>query len=304
MHMARVHKSVPDKLLSRDLFDFVVNGPKSEGNRFYDANRTELCMFYLNYLTNMSNNKDIDIIFSSFISPLEWKEFEQILLLPIHRSKDLRLSSEIKTKYNLQVMKISQLLQMSSRSLAFLSKNIRNELYEIVLTKNTTFDVTTMTFTRVILKKNIRDVLKLTVRLAVKCWIEHGHWVIGHVGEGRRICKNSYEQYCATESMSCLDSFGSILCYVVWLYCYNEDLNFGDKSCCFIIQNTLSIELETYNKDLDEIERKSEDDKKKHNEKFVLNFILSLESEFSFPLQKNLAKLFEISREFAIAVDC
>jgi len=57
-----------------------------------------------------------------------------------------------------------------------------------------------------------------------------------------------------------------------------------------------------YNLNFSKTRRKVGYDKKKRDKKIVLNFILSLNSEFSFPLQKNLAKLFELSYEFDIIV--
>merc|ERR1712048_625631 len=113
----------------------------------YDAKRTELCLSYMNYILTLSNNKDFELYLSSFISPLGWKEFETILQLPTHSREEIRLIYKLDTNYNLHVMQKSQLLQMSSRSLSFVSKIIQNELYEIVQTNKITLDVTNMPFT-------------------------------------------------------------------------------------------------------------------------------------------------------------
>ena len=94
--------------------------------------------------------------------------------------------------------------------------------------------------------KNLHDSLNSCTIWTMKCLLRHGHWLYGHLGEGKRNCESSDQQRCALEAKSCFKSLGSILCCISWMYCMEEKIAFGQQDCCFVIRDCLSSVLESH----------------------------------------------------------
>ena len=113
--------------LTKSLIEFVVKGPKSEGTLIRDPNRTDLVLTYLDFLIDKSYRNG----YSSCPLILKRSEFEFILSLPITETTDFTRYKTNNMPMSM-VWRLSQAMQMSSRSLLFLSKLVENQLSTIM----------------------------------------------------------------------------------------------------------------------------------------------------------------------------
>jgi len=294
LQMTAVLNIVPNSQLTRNLFDFVVLGPKSEGTHFREANRTELVSSYLN--TMLDKLYQPDCALAPKIAPMKWNEVEQIISLPISQTEDNPCSSQLRLA-----------LQMSSSSLSFLSKLFYKELQYNNMESNVVVSrrYVSQPLCSTVLDNKVRDSLKIAVRLASQSWIRHGHWLYGYINEDRRACKSSDEQQCTAEVKRCFNSLGEIVCFLSWLYCVEENIPFGDNDCCFVIVDAMSSELEKayYNNQGKQSARKTSKAKiEKYVRRIKLRFVLSLDTKFSRPLQLQLGNMMKLSSDLSIVI--
>ena len=296
-HMESAFNVVPNYNLASNFSQFILTGPKSEGTRFKDYHRTELTELYIESITKKLMEPGCEG--KSRIGPSKWIELEQILSLPLTETKDIIITPN-KSHSTFKIQQLAQALQFSSTSLRIISSAFKLELEEAISTDNI-FESRPLycnqPLTTLFMKNQIRGSLKAVIRLAVQCWIQHGHWLLGYLNEDRRVCETSEEQHCASEVKSCLASMGSIICHLAWLNCAEEGVEFGSENCCYDIRDAVLLELESldFTKYNSSGKKVSAAAKKKFLRSFKLRILLSLTTDFSRPLQSKLAGLFELS---------
>ena len=113
---------------------------------------------------------------------------------------------------------------------------------------------------------------------------------------------SSEEEHCITSCKSCLDSFGSIVSYLSWLYCVEECIEFGHDDCCFLIKDVLLGELQNvhYASYIDSGKKASAATKKKVLTGLKLRFVLSMDTVFSKDLQERLGSMLGVSSELQL----
>ena len=147
---------------------------------------------------------------------------------------------------------------------------------------------------RAVLDNNVREALKYAVRYAAQCWVRHGHFIIGD-GEDLPPAGSADEDWCATEAKRCLDSLGSIVSHLAWLYCAEEGLDLGENDCAFVTRDAISAEFQRLLQDGSDFgflgkKKPSVATWKKFSRRAKMWFILSVDREFASPLRVNLAK--------------
>ena len=153
---------------------------------------------------------------------------------------------------------------------------------------------------KAILRNGIRESLEITVRLTFQSWIRHGHWSYGFMNEGRRICKSSDEQRCATEAKCCVNYLGEIVCFLAWLYCAEGEIQFAASDCCSVIADAMTSEIEKAgygNLNMKSLHEPNGTMEQKYGKSIKLRFLLSLNTEFSRPLQLNIGQILTLSAD-------
>jgi len=298
MHLESAWNSLCSQKLSDFFSEFLIHGPKSEGTRIREPHRTELAFIYMEKV--MVKLKLDQHQIKHHIGPSTAAKLEQILELPMSETVDAAYGKMSES----ETSRMAQALQFSSKSLGFVAKSITMELKDIVngSVQPTEKLVNSMPFVSLFLKTEIRDCLKMVVRSAMKSLLRHGHWLTGCPGEGRRLCKTSHEQKCATETQSCIKAFGTIVSHAAWLHCAKEEIPFADASCCCIIQAAVESEVATIDFAKMSEEKFSVKDKDKYESDMKLRFIFSLNSTMSKELQMRLSELFDVSTEVRLVL--
>jgi len=298
MHLESSWNSVPNDKLTQLLSEFLVDGPKSEGTRIRESHRTELAFMYMDKA--MATLKLDDCKCKHRIGPSTESKLEQLLALPMNETNDAFYGKMSQS----QTYRLAQGLQFSSKSLGFAAKSITMELSDIVsgTAQPTQKLLNEMPFASLFLKTDIRNSLKMVVKCAMKSLLRHGHWLTGYPGEGRRLCKTSHEQKCASECQSCIKAFGILISHVAWLYCAKEEIPFADQSCCFVIQDVVESELSS----IDFVKLSTTGKKfslkarNKYTRDMRLRFLFALDTAFSREMQMQLSQLFNLSAEASI----
>jgi len=302
MQMESVLNTTPNTNLAQNLIEFVTRGNKKEGTHFHDPNRTELVSIYLR--TMLGKLYKPTYASAPKIAPTTWTEVKEILSLPIFHIDNSTMVCTCQTlQSSSTVRRLGLELQLSSKSLSFISKLFMKEIQ----LKNTGSyaSVRSQPLCKAILENTIRESLKVTVRLAMQSWIRHGHWLYGFMNEGRRVCKSSDEQRCATEANCCLNYLGEFVCFVAWLFCAEEGIQFAAPDCCFVIMNAMEAELEKAYDDALDMKSAREADttmREKYVETVKFRFLLSLDTEFSRPLQMNLGTMLALSIDLSTII--
>ena len=293
MHLQSTLNAFPNQHLAKSLSRFSVSGLESEGFRVREPYKTELTFRYMERARAKTNHH---------FCPSSFDDLRSLLQLPVCESMELHYGriSNIKTR------SLASALQFSSRSLSFLAKSLSLELENTIGGHShvEVKDLNDMPIASLFLRNQIRDSLKLVARSAIRCLLQHGHWLYGLLGENLRICKSLDEQQCASETRRCLEALGEIVSYTAWLFCAKEEVPFGHTNCCFPILDVVNSELS--NMDLSKmssngkrISVKARNEFEKHTK---LRFVLSLNTEFAEDLQIPLSNMFGVSDEVNVAL--
>lgn len=298
MHMGNASNTIPNNIMARNFSKFLQTGPMCEGTAFKDCKRTELTAIYLeNVLTKMA---DANCQSKFNLAPAAWSDLEEIFNLPLSQTEGI--DTKVPSRHD--VLILEQALQMSSTSLKLIALNLELELLSIMEDGSQTDKrllYSNLPFASLILNNRTRQSLKTVVRLATKCWVRHSHWLIGNHNERSRIDDHFGAERCSIESKACFDAFGAIICYLSWLYCMEEKIDFGHDDCCFVIKDAMLSELANVDYSMYLQGKKATHvTKKKILTSIKLRFVLAMDTSFSRDLQLRLGSMLGVSSELKL----
>lgn len=286
-HLAEVFDRYPTDSLHVNLQDFLIEGPKSDGVKIRDPNKTELVYRYTNFIA--------ENCFHSWrvcsIHPRSWDECQKILYLP---SRDCLTQCDEMT--DTAIRRMLQGLQFSSLTLDFVSKLILNEIKDSTEQKQLSRSrnlYRSKTIIGYALNHGIRESLKTSIRSFMKCWIEYETFRLRCFTSGSGQLNEIHR--CLDELEGCLKSLGAVASSLSWCYCAENGLGFGSKDCCVLYRDIL--ESEVRNSCLT-FQGKGEQGLSKKDD-FIFRIILSIRTNFSFPLEANLAEMFRLPGAFS-----
>ncbi len=291
IHACNAFHTVPNLSLSRQITEFILRGPmSSDGTYHTDYNRTELVAIYVDSINKkiMQSDSKINSRVKFNVAPLNWNDFEEILKLPMRETPT--------NSHNLGLT-----MHLSSTSLRLIALSLETVLKSAIQSDDKSL-YSNHNLVETLISQGLRSCLKETARLFAKCMVKHGHWILGDSAEGYKSCETSNESLCVLEFKSCLSSYGSIICQLAWLFCMEESLDFAHEECCFIIKDAILNELEKINFGVYtcSCKRVNAATKKRIKKSIKLQLILSLDNDFSEPLQLSLGTMLEVSKDLSI----
>ena len=229
-HSAAFHQTLPNSSLSQKTFSLMMTGPQNEGVSFRDPNRMELAYDYMRLSLATSQRLEIGPNISSF-APSSWEDIQHILAQPLKETEQMGTFYSIKESDSISAMrKLGEALQTAASGLSCVDELLKDELSdgkEAGTSSNPRRLYMVNPTVRAALDINVREALKIAVRHAAQCWVRHGHLVIGS-GDDLPSADSADEDWCAMEARRCLDSLGSIVSHLAWLYCAEEGIELGD----------------------------------------------------------------------------
>merc|ERR1711997_742211 len=115
--------------------------------------------------------------------------------------------------------------------------------HNLYSTSSVTFDpglLNAMPTVRFVRMYGVRSGLNAAVRHTTKCLVRHSRWVMDQ-GDLDSACNSgsvsSSDECCALEARVCLDSLGSSICVIAWLFCVEEKAELVDPSVAFVIKD-------------------------------------------------------------------
>jgi len=303
-HSAAFHHNLPNSSLAQKTFNLMMTGPQNEGVSFRDPNRMDLAYDYMRSSIAASQRLDIGNNISSF-APSCWEDVQHILAQPMKGTEQMGTFNSIKESGSTSAMRrVGEALHTAASGLSCVEELLKDELRdgkEAGTTANPRRLYMVNPTVRAALDINVREALKVAVRHAALCWVRHGHFIIGD-GDDLLLAESSDEDWCAMEAKRCLDSLGSIISHLAWLYCAEEGIELGDNDCSFIISDALRNAFESLHQESADFglrgkKKPSVASWKKYSKRAKMWFILSLDSSFASPLQKNLAKMLSLSKD-------
>lgn len=303
-HSVAFHHTLPNSALSQKMFNLMMTGPQNEGISFRDPNRMELAYDYMRLCLTSSHRLDVGPNIASF-SPSCWEDVQHILAQPLQETEQMGTFHSIKESVSTSAMRrLGEALHTAASGLSCIDELLKDELTdgkEAGTTSNPRRLYMVNPTVRAALDANVREALKVAVRHAAQCWVRHGHFVIGD-GDDLLPAESADEDWCAMEAKRCLDSLGSIISHLAWLYCAEEGIELSDNDCSFIICDALRNELESLHQDSADFghigkKKPSVASWKKYSKRAKMWFILSLDNSFASPLQQNLAKMLSLSKD-------
>ena len=287
---------VPNSSLLESFCEFNINGPKCEGTGFLDPHRTELVSSYLYQVMRKIEHagSNVEMAFNEG----SWVWLERVLSLPLNTNYidgDIYSISTIQSK--------AQTLQFCSRSLNFCSKLFEKELSTPIRKqdgKDTDRNLySDKVLTSGVLENGIRSSLKSVVRLAIQCHLHHTR----KSHEPTTSVQSPDEQLCEKEFKSCANSLGEIVCYFAWVYCAEEQIQWGDQDCCHVVRDVVDFETGSFNWQKKGGGKKMSAAVKNRLMKDIqLQFLLSVDTPFSNPLQRCLGSMLGLETELSIIV--
>jgi len=306
-HSSVFHHTLPNSALSQKLFNLMKKGPQSEGFTFRDPNRMELAYDYVRLSLATSAELEKGPNFPSF-GPSSWADVQHFLDQPLQETARMGSFYSIRESDSASSMRrLGEALQVAARGLSCIDELLKSGLKD-AKEEGTTCNPRRLyaanPTTRAVLDNNVRESLKYAVRCAAQCWVRHGHFIVGD-GEDLPPAVSSDEDWCATEAKQCLDSLGSIVSHLAWLYCAEEGLDMGDNDCAFVINDALGAEFEKLHQDGSDFgflgkKKPSIATWKKFSRRAKLWFILSVDTTFASPLRTNLAKLMHMTKDMKV----
>ena len=295
MHMGNALNTIPNNIMTRNFSKFLQTGPMCEGTAFKDFKRTELTAIYLEQMSRKMADANCHSKFN--LAPAAWSDLEEIFSLPLSQTKGI----DTKAPSRHDVLILEQALQMSSTSLKLIALNLELELLSIMKDGSQTDkrrSYSNLPFASLVLNNRPRQSLKIVVHLATQCWVRHSHWLIGNHNQRLQINDLSGAERCSIESKACFDAFGAIICYLSWLYCMEEKIDFGHDDCCFVIKDAMLSELSNLDYSMHLQGKKATHvTKKKILTSIKLRFVLAMETSFSRDVQLRLGSMLGVSSE-------
>jgi len=290
-----VHDSVPPSTMVQKLMELAKFGPKAEGSSVYfkDPHRIELASEYVCGLVSASSRLVRQDSYALF-GPSSWDDIKVLLLQSI-----------VETENMISGRRLAQGLQLAARGAKLLSLMLTTELqgHNLYFTSSVTLDSQSlkgMPTVQSLKSYGVRSGLNAAVRHTTKCLVRHSRWVMdqGDLDSttGRRSASMS-DECCALEARACLDSLGSTVCVIAWLFCVEERIELVDPSVAFVIKDAFLAELERC---LEHFPEMNERNKGKFVKKLKMYFLLSLVEDFCTPIVVSLGSMIGVEDELSL----
>ena len=309
-HELTVHNSVPNLTLSKNLWDLVRDGPKSEGVAFRDPNRTELGRRYLALLLTAENGpwKSVpdSLTAGAEFGPFLWENLECVLRAPLDETEQVNMANPQPSS----LRRIGQSLQVATCGLWCILKLLQRELVcanMVELSKGAEkLSPCSGPMARMLKDRCIREALKLAARCAASCWARHGHWILGAPpgceAVEQKTSSESQRQFCADEAKGCLDYLGRIVSHMLLLFNIEEGLVCGGDEGALAIRDAVLSEIDCTNHDTDDEDPGMLEARSRYFHRLKLRFVLSLSEDCAEPLKRKLAELLGVLSEFSIVM--
>lgn len=292
-HTLSSWKYMPNENLSHSFSSFLLDGPLNDNIKILEPYRTELTFLYLEQVLETQSVHE----YSCRRNSIDCLDFEKLLEFP---SDDTNCKLNGTTFSDSDICLIAKQLQFRSMALHFAARCITEELRLVVSAE---IEASTETFLKrrfvsCILRRGVRDSLKMFVKTYVRFMSKYGHWLIGTY-DVPAYASSTNEQLCAFEVERFLKALGTLISYTAWLLSVREKITLIDYSCCGLMRDTFENEFSTLNFYSDPSKKKLKERRKKD---MKLQFLFSLETVFSREFQRELSKMFNVSKEFELLV--
>ena len=289
-----VHDSIPPITMVQKLMDLMKYGPKADGANIYfkDPHRTELAAQFVYFLVGASNRlqrRDSAALFS----PSSWNDIHVLFS-----------QSMCETENCVSGRRLAQGLQLAARGAKLLSKMFVMDLqgYDLVSTSSDVLRDPTalnaMPTVRLVKSHGVRGGLKAAVEHMTKCLVRHSRWIMDSGGIELSANTSTSDENCCLEARVCLDSLGSVTCFIAWLFCVEEKVKMMEPAVAFVIKDAFLAELERCMGDASEQLGKQK--RKEFVRKCKTYFLMSFIEEFASPLVMTLGKMIEVEEDLAL----
>lgn len=292
-HILSSWKYIPNENLNYSFSTFLLDGPMNDNFKILEPYRTELTFLYLAHVLDTQKVHE-DTFRSNSITCLD---FEKLLEFP---SNEINGKLDAATFSDSDMCILGKQLEFRSMALCFTARCITEELRLFVSSdiEASTETLLKKPFASCILRNGTRDSLKMLIRTYVRFMTKHGHWLIG-TSDTNPYSSSSYEQLCALEVERYVKALGTLITYTAWLHSAREKIPLDDHSCCSLIRDTFETEFNT----LDQFSQPSKKRvKEKRKKEMKLQLLFALETLFSREFQRELSKMFSVSKEFELVM--
>lgn len=200
--------------------------------------------------------------------------------------------------------RLSQGLHLAARGATLFSLMLRKELQgcDLYSTSSVSFDpesLKAMPSVCLIKSHGVHHGLEAAVQHATNCLVRHSRWVMdqGNLNLSPVSAMSVSDECCALEARACLDSLGSTICLIAWLFCVEERVHIIDSEVALVIKDAFLAELEHC---VEEIPETKERNKEKFVKKLKMCFLLSLNEDFCTPMVVTLGDMIGIEHELAL----
>ena len=294
-NMLCVHDSIPPATMIEKLMNLMKYGPRAEGSStvyFKDPHRTELAAQFVYDLVSASSRLVRRGESGALFGPSSWDDIEVLLS-----------QSTSETENMISGRRLAQGLQLAARGARLLSLMLLTELQGHDLYSSTfsyaaldSACLKAMPTVRLISTYGVRSGLKAAVTHATKCLVRHSRWILDRGDRNKSTAADGCgmsisDECCALEAKACLDSLGSTICIISWLFCVEErvDMARNPTACAFVIKDEFLAEMERSLDD--ELPEMSKLKRRKFVDKLKMAFLLSLSEEFAGSLVSSLGKM-------------
>lgn len=293
LEMLFIHDSIPPTTMVQKLMDLMKYGPKADGANIYfkDPHRTELAVQFVYFLLGASHRlqrRDSAALFG----PSSWDDIEVLISQSVNE-----------TGNSVSGYRLAHGLQLAARGAKVLAMMLRTELQGYDLC-STSYDVlrdpsalNVMPTVRLVKAHGVRSGLKMAVEHLTKCLVRHSKWIMDSGGIELTSTRSKSDYSCCLEARACLDSLGSVTCFIAWLFCVEEEVKIMDPAVAFVIKDAFFAELERSMGDVPELGNQK---KKDFVRKCKTYFVMSFTEQFAFPLVLTLGKMIEVEDDLAL----
>lgn len=273
---AIVYRTIPNQYLSKNLYDSLVNGLKSEGIRLVDPNKTELTSRYAYLMANNFSGSVCGEGTRYKVSCCKWTDVENCLSqttdiakLPLRQVTDRLLEASNAIEYLSTLLENDKAIMLKMKKEDSLTRQKFKNQCQIM---PSLFDC----------PGGVRGALKCSVKNTGKSWIQFGPEIISScaLNHSRSVAVSRY-----------LNALGRITSLIAWMFCVEEDMDMKDKKCSFLIRDAFLSDMMVKTKG-------SKDQQLLRDIK--LSFILSFKADHVEDLKTSLAVVFDLKDEYEI----
>lgn len=297
--------SIPSPVLTKQLYEMVVYGPKHDGTYYPDPHKSELVARYLSGA--ISRNHEVRGKVTE-LAMSRWQNMEDILVQVnemIYRREGDDCSSS-----NKSLSRIANSLQVAANGLGLLASLIESQLKPFISQTNVTGELRDLSVVGALMDCDggIREALKNVVRMNAQAWVVFGRFIAGdakklYAHEPRPSQANVH--CCEKQLRRVFEAFGKLTSYVAWVYATEERMRMDTKKFASVIVDVFNNEIGRSKVDVDPFAAKKDKMKKtalnKYWEQVKLDYTISLVQEgdeFAEALQIKVAEVLGLQKKF------